>query len=314
MSAAGFRFDAPIARGGYAWWYLDALSDDGAHSLCLIAFIGSVFSPFYAAARRRGVADPLNHCAFNLSLGGSLRRWCMTERGRHELRRQSDHLIIGPSSLHQRDGELRFALVERCCPLPYRIRGEVHVHLAPTPALSFALDRAGHHHWMPLAPRARIEVRFEEPALRWSGEGYLDANHGDRALECDFRGWQWSRTSDARGTVVYYEPEHLSEESWPLAVEFALDGTAHSVPLPGLLRLPRSGWGIARSARVEQPRATRALRTLVDAPFYARTLLATQRADLPALAVHESLSLERFRRRSVQWLLPFRMPRRTRPR
>jgi carotenoid 1,2-hydratase len=35
-----------VAPGGYAWWYLDALSDDGRHGLVVIAFIGSVFSPY----------------------------------------------------------------------------------------------------------------------------------------------------------------------------------------------------------------------------------------------------------------------------
>ncbi len=52
----GPRFDAPVPAGGYAWWYVDALSDDGAHGLTIIAFIGSVFSPFYAWSRRGGRA------------------------------------------------------------------------------------------------------------------------------------------------------------------------------------------------------------------------------------------------------------------
>ena len=51
-------FDEPVAPNGYAWWYVDALSDDGRHGLTVIAFIGSVFSPYYAWARRRGRADP----------------------------------------------------------------------------------------------------------------------------------------------------------------------------------------------------------------------------------------------------------------
>ena len=46
-------FDTPVAPGGYAWWYIDALSDDGRCGLTIIAFIGSVFSPYYALARRR---------------------------------------------------------------------------------------------------------------------------------------------------------------------------------------------------------------------------------------------------------------------
>ena len=61
----------PVGRDGYAWWYVDALSDDGQHGLTIIAFIGSVFSPYYAWARRRGPADPLNHCALNVALYGT---------------------------------------------------------------------------------------------------------------------------------------------------------------------------------------------------------------------------------------------------
>ncbi len=52
--ARGPRFDQPVPPHGYAWWYVDALSDDGRHGITLIAFIGSVFSPYYAWTRRRG--------------------------------------------------------------------------------------------------------------------------------------------------------------------------------------------------------------------------------------------------------------------
>ena len=81
MPHEGLRFDAPLAAGGYIWWYLDALSDDEAHALTLIAFVGSVFSPYYAWARQRGAADPVNHCALNVGLyGRRAARWSMTER------------------------------------------------------------------------------------------------------------------------------------------------------------------------------------------------------------------------------------------
>ena len=49
------NFDQIVPHNGYAWWYVDALSDDGENGITIIAFIGSVFSPYYAFARRRGL-------------------------------------------------------------------------------------------------------------------------------------------------------------------------------------------------------------------------------------------------------------------
>ena len=98
----GPRFDRTVAAGGYAWWYVDALSDDGAHGLTIIAFIGSVFSPYYALARAAaGAADPLNHCALNVALYGERgKRWAMTERGRAaRAARRARVCSIGPSAL-----------------------------------------------------------------------------------------------------------------------------------------------------------------------------------------------------------------------
>ena len=43
-----------VPSGGYLWWYVDALSDCGRYGLSIIAFVGSVFSPYYAWARRKG--------------------------------------------------------------------------------------------------------------------------------------------------------------------------------------------------------------------------------------------------------------------
>ncbi|MEO0729623.1 MAG: carotenoid 1,2-hydratase, partial [Pseudomonadota bacterium] len=46
-----------------------------------------------------------------------------------------------------------------------------------------------------------------------------------------------------------------------------------------------------------------------DTPFYARSELETHVLGERAPAVHESLSLERFKAAWVKCLLPFRMPR-----
>lgn len=290
------------------WWYLDAISDDGANGICIIAFLGSAFSPYYAAARRRGAAEPLEHCAFNVVLTGSRRRWCMTERPRERLRIASDGLHIGPSSLRWDGSSYQFTLAERCCPLPQSLRGTVRVQPLLQPGLAYPLDRGGHHLWAPLAPRARIEVMLREPELNWCGHAYLDSNRGDRPLEHDFSGWQWSRSVLAGSTAVFYEPRHRNEPAWPLAVRFTGADTC-PISAPGHVRLPRSGWGIGREAHSDDPRQTRLMRTMLDAPFYTRSLVRTQLDAESALTVHESLDLDRFRRRWVQWLLPFRIPR-----
>ncbi|NCW21986.1 MAG: hypothetical protein EBV76_09505, partial [Gammaproteobacteria bacterium] len=89
-----------MPRDGYAWWYVDALSDCGRHGLTLIAMLGCVFSPWYAAARRRGAGDPLAHPALNLALyGEGGRRWALTERGARDIERSDRRLAMGPSEL-----------------------------------------------------------------------------------------------------------------------------------------------------------------------------------------------------------------------
>ena len=46
------QFTLTPRPSGYAWWYVDAVSEDGAIGMTIIVFIGSVFSARYAKARR----------------------------------------------------------------------------------------------------------------------------------------------------------------------------------------------------------------------------------------------------------------------
>ena len=83
-SQTGPDFAVPLPTNGYAWWYVDALSDCGRHGLTMIAMLGCVFSPWYAWARAGGrrQVDPLEHSALNLALYGAAgHRWTLTERG-----------------------------------------------------------------------------------------------------------------------------------------------------------------------------------------------------------------------------------------
>ncbi|HRI51818.1 MAG TPA: carotenoid 1,2-hydratase, partial [Pseudomonadota bacterium] len=84
-----------------------------------MAFVGSVFSPYYAWAGRR---DPLDHAAVNVALyrrGGG--RWTLTERGRGDLQRTADSLQVGPSALWRDGDALQVAVNERGWPIPRRV-------------------------------------------------------------------------------------------------------------------------------------------------------------------------------------------------
>lgn len=308
--SAGPWFDRPVPRDGYVWWYLDATSDDGRHAITLIAFVGSVFSPYYAWARRGGPSDPENHCAINVALyGEGAGRWTMTERGRAALHRTADTLTIGPSALHWDGTALTVRIDEISAPLPRRVRGTVKLYPAAQPCRSFVLDPQGRHRWTPLAPLARVEVEMDSPGLRWSGPGYLDMNAGDAPLDRDFVRWDWSCARTRDGAAVLYDITPRGDGAHCLGLRFGQDGSVTSFDAPPRVALPRSGiWRVPRAIRAEEGMA-HVRRTFEDTPFYVRSEIASVLGGEGVLAMHESLSLDRFRTPIVQAMLPFRMPR-----
>ena len=303
---SGPRFDIGVAPGGYAWWYVDAMSEDRRHGLTIIAFVGSVFSPYYAWSGRR---DPENHVALNVALYGASRGWAMTERGRGALARTSDRLAIGPSVLGW-DGEtLEIAIDEVTAPIPSRICGVVRVHAPEPMTIAYPLDPAGRHSWRPIATRAPVEVVLDRPGLSWRGEGYFDHNEGVEPLEDAFDDWQWLRAHRRHDTVVFYEGVRADGSTFALGLRIDAAGAAWPVDRPPQVPLPRTAWRMPRTARADAGTPVLIRKTWEDSPFYARTALSTRLFGEAADAVHESLSLGRLRSPLVRAMLPFRMPR-----
>jgi carotenoid 1,2-hydratase len=279
----------------------------------LIAFIGSVFSPYYAWARRRRPADPLDHCALNVALyGPGARRWAMTERGRDAVRRSHSNLTIGASTIGWQSDALAVEFEEIAVPAPRRVRGRLRLYPDALAEPAFALDRERRHWWRPLAPSARVEVALERPALRWRGSGYLDWNAGAAPLEAAFAGWQWSRAKVSSGTAVFYDVRPRDGDPLALALRFDRRGGSEQLPVLPSIPLPRTRWRLTRSAHGDAGCPASLAQTLEDAPFYARSVIDARIFGERVAAVHESLSLDRFRAPWVKTLLPFRMPRRRR--
>ena len=303
------RFDADVPPGGYLWWYMDAQSDDGRYGLTLITFIGSVFSPYYAWS---GWADPFNHCAVNLALyrlDGGASRWAMTERPERRLKRDASHITIGPSSLSWEGGVLTARIDEITSPLPERLRGTIRLRPEALTGRAFALDAAQEHVWRPLSPRARVDVSFDTPGLSWSGDGYLDTNHGSEPLEVRFRRWDWSRAHTQDDALLFYDVDRLDGERHELALRVSRNGEIQRIEAPPARALPRTVWGVPRHARGDGEGRMTVTRTLEDTPFYSRSALSGDVLGRPATIWHESLMLDRFSNPAVRCLLPFRMPR-----
>lgn len=301
-------FDLVVQNQGYRWWYLDAVSDDGRHALVIIAFVGSVFSPYYYRARQRGPGVAEQHCAINVALYGPGGRWAMTERDAGAVERSAEHFQVGPSRVHWDGTRLVYAINERCTPWGQALRGEVIAHPRAPCALDVRLDAAGRHAWRPWSPLADVEVRLESPNLKFRGTAYLDANAGSEPLEAAFSTWDWSRTvGRVPGQVLHYEVRYPDDSERLFCYRVAPDGGFEEADPSPAQRQPLTGWRVRRGVRSGHEIA--ADRRLEDTPFYARSLFPGPKASIHT--VHETLDMNRFVAPWVRRLLPFRMPRRT---
>jgi carotenoid 1,2-hydratase len=269
-----------------------------------------VFSPYY---KRSGRGDPIDHSSLNVALYGPQHRWVMTERGRSAVERDASSLVIGPSNLRWENGALTIDIVEGDTRLfvPWQrpVVGRVRVLPEALNRVAFALDGKESHIWHCLAPRARIEVEMQSPGLSWSGKAYLDHNRGAEPLETGFNTWHWSRAHLSEGALVCYEGERGDGSLFASALRFDAQAVPEPVELPPIAHLPPSKWRVERRTRSDIGVAE-VRRTWEDTPFYARSELASRFLGEEVVTVQESLDMRRFSSRLVQFMLPYRMPRR----
>ena len=236
------------------------------------------------------------------------KHWAMTERPRSAVGRAAESFTIGPSHLSW-DGEaLTIQIKETTMPIPSRIRGTVRVVPGAISQQAFTLNGDGGHQWWPFAPCSRVQVALDAPQLRWQGDGYFDMNRGAAPLEQGFVDWQWGRgTLPGGAAIILYEALRRDGSVINLAMTIDAEGKVQPFTPPPLVELKRTGWRVKRSVRSEG--AAGVVKTLEDAPFYARSVISTKLLGEPVTLMHESLSLDRFRMPIVQAMLPFRMPR-----
>ena len=286
------------------------MSDDDAHALVIIALLGNPFSPSYARARARPGAssrvEPLDFSAMNVALHGPrTSKWALTERRGDAVRRTASELCIGASSVARDGDDIEVRIDETTAPWASPLRGTVRVSATSRSTEVVALDARGRHVWTPHVPSARVHVTMTSPAVSFRGHAYFDANAGDEPLESAFDRWTWWRAPRAaRGAAIGFDLVARGGEV--RSVSRALDGQGRITTLDpvALTRLSPTAWRLPREVPSQ---GARVVRTLTDAPFYARTLVDGRFAGEQAIAMHETLSLERLRSSWVRTLLPFRM-------
>jgi carotenoid 1,2-hydratase len=274
--------------------------------------VGSVFSPYYAWARRGGAQpDPNNFCCLNVALySRAARRWTMTERGAAHCHRDAQQFTIGPSQLRWDGQSLVIDINEVGVPFPHSVKGQVRVHPQGLFNFSTAIDQHGLHRWGPLAPAARVEVKLSQPGQSWKGQAYLDSNEGDEPIDRSCREWDWSRSPMRNGStaVIYDIQGETTAGDKLLALRFTPQGEVLPFDAPPRQQLPKTMWRIQRRMRSDGP--VQVAEQLEDTPFYQRALLHSSLLGEQVQSFHESITMSRLVSPVVQAMLPFRMPRR----
>ncbi|MEM6481683.1 MAG: carotenoid 1,2-hydratase [Pseudomonadota bacterium] len=286
------------------------MRDDGRRAISIIAFIGSVFSPWYAWSGRR---EPENHVCINVATYGPGGRFAMTDRGRTALRQTRDNFTVGPSSLRWQNGQLIIDVDERgALPALGRVKGQITVTpKTPISDVELPLTEDGAHIWRPFAPTCDIDVDLHESDWQWRGHGYFDANFGTRALEQDFTHWSWGRFPREDGSTCFYDLRRIDGSRLKTGVDLDAEGFARLVTPPPDAPLRRTGWGIARTTPCDPGYTPRQTQPMLDAPFYCRSVVRTRIEGHETTGVHEVLDLTRFRSPLIKPMLAVRVPRRS---
>lgn len=337
MSLSEPALASASARGGYAWWYVEAHDTvEQRFGLTLILFAGSVFSPHYADRLRRGeAATGLEHPAVNFALyergraelPTKQRLWVMNEYPPSALRIGEERLQIQDSSLtYAKGGITHIELHEHTTRFFGRPGQRLDARLtvtAPPPSqapLELGRSRDGAvHFWQPLAVAGSVDVELDvgSRSLRFRGVAYCDRNFGSGRLEDCFQRWSWAHgVSDGeaeRQALVLYHAERLDGGVTALAVHYDRpEGPPRVVRVSAeqaasdraggflWLRVPRRFTvGTAFSQRLDGG-------ALEDTPFYARYATRLHDAGRSYLGVGEYLDLERFSGQTVQRLLTYK--------
>lgn len=278
------------ARGGFAWWYLDAVNAEG-DGVTLIWSFGLPFLPGYESAARRGDGQaPRDRPSLNVVAyrGGREAFYLLQEYAPHDATwsEGGTRWSFGDSVLESRvEAGTREVRVSLDCPIPgtdERLRGEVRLDGVTRQPTTHAPVTLFDHDWAPRPGPARAEAALrvgDSPLLSLEGRGYHDRNGSRTSFSSlGIRHWVWGRVPLEDRELIYYllwptddgPPEILALEideagaTVSHEVELRLDGRRRArfgMPYWEHLELRRGG---------ERWLTVRHREPVDDGPFYLR--------------------------------------------
>lgn len=284
------------ARGGFAWWYVDAVDERG-NGAVLIWSYGLPFLPGYASAVRRGRAERAgDRPSLNVALyrGGREAFYLLEELPVAAARWEDDRWQMGRSTF-----ELTRVGAELCMTATLdvdvpgsdeRLEGVLEVRGAARRDETASPETHGPHDWSPVIAPARARARLTvggHSVLELDGRGYHDRNGSSVPLGAlGMSHWVWGRASLPGRELVYYVlfPEAGGAPT-VLAMIVHEDGrTEHVAGARARLlgrRIARLGMPTWRHVEITDGDARVCLRVELaelvdDGPFYLRYLTRAQ--------------------------------------
>ncbi|WP_163990079.1 carotenoid 1,2-hydratase [Pyxidicoccus caerfyrddinensis] len=290
----------PDAAGAYRWFYADVTA--GPFSAVCIFMLGSLFSPRYSVAARRG-GLPQEHSAVNFALyhEGVRRLWVLSEYPRAEVV-SPGQLRIGRSTLtYSGAGTVRMDVDDWTAPWGRPVRASLTLEPMTPVGEVVRLMPELPHYWQALAPRARARLEVPSLGVEADGLGYHDTNHGDELLGTRLSGWHWARTHREDATVVDY---HLPDGVPPLRVVAEERGVrCERAPAQEARPTSMTGWGLRVPSRLHAGNeVVGEARLLESSPFYARLEARKGRFD----SLGEVADFRRFHSPFIRWMAHFR--------
>lgn len=271
------------SSGGFAWWYVDIVNEDGDGVVLIYAF-GLPFLPGYAhAARQKKAQTPASRPSLNVAVyqRGVPVFYSLQEFAPDDASWAAERQLSFGRSTFDLDAETGVCVAHLHCPVPGSndaLTGTVTVR-GSIPKVAYNSDFDSHL-WGPVLVPAlgNADLVIGNQSFVFEGDGYVDRNGSELPLhDLGFSSWTWGRVREGSTEKVYYIL-WPSEGGDPTAIGFEFTETeTRRVVLEAEFTNPRTSFGgmpwLANFSltQYEQPWLSGTCASVLDdGPFYVR--------------------------------------------